>query len=379
LALLSRAASEIARDRGGRAAALNIMEQDCPAFSDDEDFEMRHWADMARADVVITAEGPKFIEFNVSGAFEGLLDFATHLEAWQRIRELTGRPAFVAVDPFPGFAALIQRTCAEFNVPPAVVFVGTRRILGAEVNARFYSKETALLRRHGVLAEHLEFEELLDGIGLPGKLRKPLGVFDFTADEARAEGYDLSPVREALQAGFRLIPSQSALFLHSKKLLAILSEGMLWMTPRDRELVDRYVPWSRVVGDRAVTWRGERYDLPKLLMEQQEHMVIKGANTDSGTEVFFGSHTDPADWAELVDSALPTGYFVVQEVVRSEQFPVDVDVDGTVTRIEADAVVSPFCLGGVPSGCSLKFLPHLAPRVVSISQGAFSGCLFAEP
>ncbi|MEU9504865.1 hypothetical protein AB0D32_01100 [Micromonospora sp. NPDC048170] len=375
LRLLARAAHEVGPDRAARARVLSVTDQDCPVFGDDEDFEQRHWADMARADVVVGPQGPMFVEFNVSGTFEGLLDFHALLETWQRVREAAGRPAYVAVDPFPGFAGLVRRVCAELEVPPELLFVGTRRMWGSDVSRRYYLRKTALLRRHGVHAEQVEFADLS---ARPGLARR-VAVFDFTAADGRAEGFDLSPVWQAVRAGMRLVPSQSAWFLHSKKLLALLSEGMDWMDARQRELVDRYVPWSRVLGERKVLWAGRHHDLPRLLAEQQHQMVIKHATGDAGRQVTFGARTAPADWRRLVERACASGDHVAQQVVSSVPYPVEViGPDGQVTRVRADAVVSPFCIGGSASGCHAKFVTHGEPGVISISQGAVSSCLVAE-
>ena len=70
----------LAGDRAGRIAALGIDPADCPLFTPDEDFELRHSADMTRADVIIGPDGPKFVEFNVSGAFGGMVHFQLYAE-----------------------------------------------------------------------------------------------------------------------------------------------------------------------------------------------------------------------------------------------------------------------------------------------------------
>jgi hypothetical protein len=380
LRLLHRAMPQVGSDRSERMELLSVTTEDCPAFSDDEEFELRHAADMSRADVLITPSGPRFIEFNVSGAFEGLLDFQAHLDGWQRVREQAGQPAYLAVDPFPKFAALIRSVCNELGLPPAVVFAGTRRIEGRLAAQKYYLRKTALLRRHGIAAEQFEFEDLLAGIGLPHDLKKKLGIFDFTAHDAREEGYDLAPVWSALRQGFTLIPSQSSWFLHSKKLLALLSEGMEWMTAEDRALVDRYVPWTRTVSARSVSWRDAVYDLPDLIIDQQKNMVLKSATGDGGKGVAFGAATSETKWRQLVEEAVKTSNFVVQERVAAEPYAVDVmRTDEEIVGVNATAVVSPFIFGGVPSGCYVKFMQLDDPGVVSMSRGATTSCLVANP
>ncbi|MEU1662953.1 hypothetical protein ABZ547_04965 [Streptomyces sparsogenes] len=378
--LLDRAARHLAPDRAGRMAALGVDPRDCPGFTDDEDFEVAHWADMARADVVIGPHGPRFVEVNVSGAFGGLVHFHAHQQAWQRVREEAGRPPYTGVDPFPSLAELIRRTCEELGAPPQAVLVGTRRLWGSQPSARFFGIQTAQLRRHGIPAVHLDFEELHAGIGLPGPVRRPLGIAQFALADAEAGGYDVGPAWRALEHGFRMIPSQSSWFLHSKKLLALLSEGMEWMTPDQRSFVARYVPWTRVVDDREVEWRGRRHSLRDLLLRRRERFVLKGATGFGGAEVTFGAATGAGEWAGLVAEARLTGRFVVQEVVEPTLFPLDVALDGagTVARVAANPVVSPFVLGGVASGCYVKFSTDPGPGVVSASRSAVNSCLLGE-
>lgn len=63
-------------------------------------------------------------------------------------------------------------------------------------------------------------------------------------------------------AGLTAIPSQSARLVDSKKMLARLSEGLPWMSDAGRALVSRFVPWTRIVRDRIVHWRGRTFGAP---------------------------------------------------------------------------------------------------------------------
>ncbi|MGH3244282.1 MAG: hypothetical protein ACRDNL_28175 [Spirillospora sp.] len=380
LQLLRKTVVQLAPDRAGRIAALGLDPDDCPYWVDDENFELRHCADIARADVVIGHDGPKFVEMNVSGAIGGMVHFQLYQRAWRRVRELAGQPSFVGVDTFAQLAALIKRTCAELGTAPSAAIVGTTREWGAGVPSRHFDFQVAELRQHGVNAVHLDFEDLLDGIGLPDRLDFPLGIAEFTEYDASVGGYDIGPVGKALDGGFRVIPSASSWLVHTKKLLAMVSEGLPWMNPAERELVERYVPWSRLVGDRDVRWRGDGHNLPELLVDRQENFILKGATGDAGREVVFGERTSPGEWAKLIDDAVRTGYHMVQEVVPTPPYPVDVMVNdaGDIERVQANSVISPFCIGGTPTGCFARFVPEARPGVISALSNARLSCLLAE-
>jgi hypothetical protein len=379
VALLHKAVRNAAADRDGRINALGIDRADCPFFVPDEEFELRHCADMARPDVVIAADGPKFIEINVSGAIGGMADMHAYQQGWRRIAGQAGRRPFASVDIWPQLAALVKQTCAELGVMPSVVIVDHLSEVDPTNKPRTVRLQVDGLGAHGVRAQFLDPADLLTGIGLPGPLREPLGLAEFDLADAREGGCDFSPVRAALDAGFLAIPSQTSWLLHSKKVLAWLSEGQLWMSPSERELADRYLPWTRMVGDRPVWWRGSRYDLPGLLTEHRESFVLKGATGCSGKEVVFGARTEAGDWARQVQQAILTGYPVAQEVVVSDTTPVDVLLaSGEIVRVAANSVVSPFCIGGVPVGCHARFAPAGPPGLVSVADGAVLTCLLAE-
>ena len=373
LSLLRKTVIGIGPDRTARMAALAIEEDDCPMFLDDEDFELRHCADMARADVVIDRDGPKFVELNVSGAFGGLPHFHLYQRAWQRIRHLAGEPAFVSVNAAALQARLIESTCRELGVPASAVIVGTPRDWGPDVGDRMFDIQVELLRQHGIHAVHRDFDDV------PADPTEwPLGIAAFTVQDAKEVGYSIDPARVALDAGMLLIPSQTAWLLHTKRTLALLSEGQPWMSDVDRELVSRYVPWSRVVGDRRVEWRGRTYSLPALLAEHREHFLLKGATGWSCQEVFAGWECGEQEWELRIEQAL-RGPFIAQERVVSETYPLDVlREDGSVERISAVPVVSPFGLGGAAAGCYVRFIDAATGLATVGGEEAMRGCLLAE-
>lgn len=379
LALIRRSAEHSGTGRATRLAALALDPADRPYWTDDEDWELRHCADLARPDVVLSQDGPRFIEFNVSGAFGGMVHFQLYQRAWQRIRERAGRPTFIAVDACARLAQVIENTCRELGEPPSVVLVGTPREWGPHTPRRYFLQVADLLRQHGVDAIHLDFEDLVDGIDVPGRDHYRLGLAQFTVHDAKELGYDISPARKAQTHGFRLIPSASSWLLYTKRQLALLSEGQPWMTAADRELAARYLPWSRIVGDRTVLWHDAEHHLPTLLVSHRERFVLKGSTGCAGAEVHFGGRTDPADWIALVERAAATGYYIAQEVVKAVPMPVDVlEASGEIRRVVANAVISPFVVGGVGAGCFGRFVEDHKPGVISALSQARLTCLLAE-
>ena len=84
LDVLRRTLLGAAPDTAGRLAALGTEPDEHDLFLADQPTEDRHCAPMARPDVVIGADGPKFVEVNVSSAVGGSV--RTHVVGRQRER-----------------------------------------------------------------------------------------------------------------------------------------------------------------------------------------------------------------------------------------------------------------------------------------------------
>ncbi|MEV0730597.1 hypothetical protein [Polymorphospora sp. NPDC050346] len=379
LDLQRRTVINLASDSHGRMAALGLDPRLHPRATDDEAYEMRYCAEMARADVLIAEEGPRFVEFNVGASFGGMVQFDIHRRAWQRLSAEAGGPELSSPDPFALYARLITGICAELGIDPSALLVGS--LEDPSVSNRFFDHQVERLRAHGVPTRFARLDQLPDVMGPPAALARLLGLVHVCENEAQASGWDLSALVTALRSGLRMFPSQTTRLVDSKKVLALLSEGLPWMSAEERALVRRVVPWSRLMGDRRTEWRGKRYDLPRLVVERQELFVLKGASGFSSEEVHFGTRISPRQWAELVESAVRSEYYVVQEIVPVVRHPVRVMLDGSgeTETVSANSVLSPFSIGGAATGCLVRFDRATEPGAITVRSGARLACLFAAP
>lgn len=378
LQLQREAVAQLAPNSRGRLAALKGDPGAFPRFVADEAFELRHAIDMARADVVLSPAGPKFIEFNVGGGFAGMVQFEVLRRIWRTAAADHHDHPLVGQDPYHPFANLIARTCAEYDAPPAAVFLSSFDDSGRTVEE--LDSQLRFLRGHGVPAEYADVRSV-DPADLLSRSPRPVGVVQLSEREALDNGWDLTALLELVSAGMIAIPSQSARLVDSKKAMALLSEGLPWMSEPDRDLVRRYLPWTRVVREQRVDWSGRTWDLPRLLAAEQHRFVLKGSAGLSGREVFFGAGCSSAEWHRLIATAVDTEYYIVQEVVDSLRLPVRVlhDASGTHDYRTVKMVVSPFCLGGVPVGCHARMDPAEGIGLVTRGTGAFPGCLLGAP
>ncbi|MFF7656455.1 hypothetical protein ACFZCY_42685 [Streptomyces sp. NPDC007983] len=367
LALLRRTLLEAAPTAAGRIAALGADESVYPLFMDsavEEDFATC----MARPDVMVDATGPKFVEFNIGGGLGGVVDTSLNSAAWIAAYGGPEQAPFTGPDPLAVRDAIFVRAVQELGTTPGVAVVGTTRDLNGSKTTRYYDVQVDSLRKRGLKAEFFEPEDLLDGLGLPGRPRYELGLRHFTIPEWRGHRIDLTPVRTALDAGCTLIPTQTAYLISNKKVLGWVSEGRSWMTQRDRETIERYLPWTRVVGERRTQWRGAAHALPELLLSRPEEFVLKPAIGMKAQDVLVGRHCDPEVWRSTVTRAAAAEDYIVQEYVEPAPYTMEFAEEDGVGTYEADVypVLSPFIFDGRPGGCMVRYLPPGRNGVVSI-------------
>jgi hypothetical protein len=366
LGLLRRALLETAPGAAGRIAALGAdpkiypLVMDCPA-------EEAYATCMARPDVMVDATGPKFMEFNIGAGLGGVIDTSLNSAAWTAAFGGRDLAPFTGLDPLAVRAGLFLDAAADLNVEPAAAIVGTTRDLKGREPARYFEIQLESMRKHGLRAEFFEPEDLLAGLGSLTSPRFRLGLRHFTVPEWREYGIDLAPVRAALDAGCTLIATQTAYLIANKKVLAWISEGLPWMTEGDRDAVARYLPWTRVVSDRKVTWRGSSRPLPRLLLDRPEEFVLKPAIGMRAQNVLVGRRCDPVLWRETVERAAAASDHIVQEYIDPMPYRMQFSDDGAGTFEEAVfPVFSPFLFGNRPGGCMVRYLPPGQRGVVGI-------------
>ncbi|MFE3414749.1 hypothetical protein ACFXMT_42510 [Streptomyces mirabilis] len=376
VALHQKAVRYMGNDSSARLQALRADPSEFPREFLDEEYEHGHSADMARGDVIISPDGPKFIELNVGAGFGGMVQFEIHRRIWSQVAAESGKPQLIGTDPYASLARLIAKSSDALGTAPAVAFINSGEDTGrprAQVEAQL-----ELLKGHGVTARNIDFRSGLDDIRLDEP--SPLAIFQYSERESLDEGWDLSGVRELISRGFRGIPSQTARLLDSKKILALLSEGLPWMSSEEVELVQRVVPWTRIVRDVEVRWHGEQVPMYSLLANHQDLFTLKGSAGYSAKEVTFGHECSADEWRSRVRSAMETEYFVAQEIVDSVEIAVDVlyDDSGRSRELLGKLVVNPFCIDGVTTGCRAR-IDLASKRVISLRGGASTACLLGDP
>ena len=200
------------------------------------------------------------------------------------------------------------------------------------------------------------------------------------AVELHDEGTAAPALRCFRAGGLKLFNAPVRTVLTDKRNLALLSElaesgGSL--SPAERDLVARHVPWTRRLAAAPAAWRGREVWLPELALAARAELVIKKARAGRGSAVHLGAATPAEMWRERVERGLAEGDWIVQE--RVEPLPY-VHQRGERGWGPHDVVWGLFVLGDRYGGGFLSLAPREARTereggVVNVMQGATVGVI----
>jgi len=133
---------------------------------------------------------------------------------------------------------------------------------------------------------------------------------------------------------------------HVKAFFAVLTDdrnGSLFSS-KEKEVIRRHVPWTRVVSDTRTTHNDESIDLLPFLREHRDNLVLKPSDEYGGTGVTLGWEADEKKWDATIEKAVAAakaggdaGCWITQEriPIRREVFPyITKTADGQVGGVE---------------------------------------------
>jgi uncharacterized circularly permuted ATP-grasp superfamily protein len=162
-----------------------------------------------------------------------------------------------------------------------------------------------------------------------------------------------------------------------KAFLAVLTDEAFshLLTPEERTLVDRVLPWTRRLEERRTRKAGVDIDLVPYVLAQRESLVLKPGHEYGGREVIVGSEVSWPEWDAAVRGALG-GAWVVQERVTPPEEPFPVFEGGELRIVPLRVNHGPFCVAGEPAGAVAR---ASSKPVVNVSVGGASVPTFVVP
>jgi uncharacterized circularly permuted ATP-grasp superfamily protein len=119
---------------------------------------------------------------------------------------------------------------------------------------------------------------------------------------------------------------------HVKAFFAVLTDekNARYFSTEERELIQRHIPWTRVVADVKTEYDSEPIELLEYIRKHQKTLVLKPSDEYGGKGVTLGWETEKKEWEAAIEQALPTGKgakaqgcWIVQERIpmRRGSFP----------------------------------------------------------
>jgi len=211
-----------------------------------------------------------------------------------------------------------------------------------------------LHERHGLAVMHADPSELTlrGGVVWYQDQRVDLAYRDYgVVDllELEAEGVDVEPMRVLLREN-RVVSSIAA-DLDQKACWEVLTDPRLCQqhfTPAERQIFQRHILWTRVLGDRrTVLPDGRQGHLLDFARGHHEELVLKPNRAYGGDGIVIGPAVTRDAWEEALAAELadPDDRWVVQQVatIPVREFPV-VGPDGGV-HVEPFYTVMGFAAG----------------------------------
>jgi hypothetical protein len=182
----------------------------------------------------------------------------------------------------------------------------------------------------------------------------------------------------AVEAGNLLLFNGPISHLMSNKLnLALLSEreNSDVFSPAEREVIKKYIPWTRRVIKGDTEYEGKKVELGDFILSHRERLLLKPGEGIGGYGVYPGCSTPPDLWKQQVEKALEEKNWVVQEYIPSFPYLYQQGENGCA---EHHVVWGFFVYGSQRGGGYIRLLPVKNHKgVINASQGA-QACILME-
>jgi hypothetical protein len=338
---------------------------------------------VARCDLIYGADGPKVLEVNCGSYVGGwqCCVLARHLRqipALSRFGELAGvelEPTDSAGNLFSHLAAdtaaALELAEGPLNLCILVPPEGSHGI-NAHPLDEYRPRYAAALSRCGAGRGGQVIAGSTAELSFSGSLAYRDGVQVHAALEQNLELTSPALVRSFKARRLNLFTGPASRILNDKRNLALLSElldsGLF--TPAERDEIERYVPWSRGLGERETVYAGQQIELAEFVRDNQHVLVLKEALAWGGDKVHVGRACDRSEWRRLVASCLAEGTWIVQEFVDASPWCFQHDAAGCCPH---SLVWGIYVYGQNYGGCLPRLAPSSHGEVVNITQGAQVG------
>jgi hypothetical protein len=332
-----------------------------------------------RPDIITAGGHAKIIELNCGSAL-GAIDISLLNEALLALpefAEFAREHGLEYADTLGMVAGQLSRAGVEVTggQPPRVALIeesGAR-----DRSAGGPARTCRSLRSHGLDIGHGELGDLseVDGrIYLNGDTPIDVVFRYFDATNLLASPADRTVMAALTRAQHNgtlvLFPPLDTDISARKATLGLLHDpaARSMLTPEERALVDRRIPWTRTLGSDFVTLAAhDRRQLIEECRDRREELVLKPSDSFRGTGVILGTNVTDRQWQQQLTSPQMHNYLVQQRVVPDEELVADPD---TGRLVDWHVVWGIFLIDGQYGGATVRGRPAAEDGVIG-ARGTF--------
>ncbi len=198
-----------------------------------------------------------------------------------------------------------------------------------------------------------------------------IDVVYFKVDQAELVSPGLNDVLTACKTGAVVgVNSFAAQFIsESKMILALLHDEVFrsrYLSAAQIATIDRHVPWTQVLKDTQVRYRGETKPLSDICAEFQRDLVLKIDNGTRGADVIIGRTVSATGWQQLI-AKHKNSHWIIQEYCPIPEIETLVVGDALVTEPRKFGI-DMFMLGGHFAGIVSRIS---SSSVINVGQSGF--------
>ncbi|MGD2089465.1 MAG: hypothetical protein PVH61_25040 [Candidatus Aminicenantes bacterium] len=164
--------------------------------------------------------------------------------------------------------------------------------------------------------------------------------------------------------------------LSNKLILAILSEyeDSEFFSPEERETIKKYIPWTRKITSGETNYGNVKITLEDFILNHKDKLVIKASRGYGGKGIYVGRYTSQEKWEEVMKTAVKDKNYLVQEYIESPVYLYQSGEDGCTAH---DAVWGFFVLGSAYADGWVRVFPtEKSNGVINCHQGAKISVIF---
>lgn len=342
---------------------------------------------LARGDFLFSSSGFKCLEYNIAGNLGGY-----QLPLWESLYFknslfLKFLKEYGVKLKQRNLVGIYLEHCIRTAKPLAARFGDTEINVLQVVSSNSYSDPLGLVGYLNVLYEELLQRE---------KPRLAGNVFLCTFEDLTVENdclyyrgkkihvltewqTGLMPRRimKAFNAGnIRIMNGPITHLLSSKLNLALLSEQQHSgaFNRREKEIIEKYVPWTRKIVSGETTYREKKIELMDFVLAHKDKLVLKPSLGYGGYGVYIGKNVSRDQWSELVKTAAAKKDCLAQELVEGGSALYQHDRIGCAVYDQAWGC---FLLGSQYGGTFLRVIRSKGTAsIVNAAQGAEISIVF---